>query len=110
MANKGLFASTLGRLQPAADVVNREYAPAYAYGSEHKLAQLAATGTLQDNFYSAAQVQLAELLETAQAVDPAFVAKDLVDDRFVRNAIQAVGGMGIFGLPEGFERTEEIGV
>ncbi|MDT9634536.1 MULTISPECIES: ABC transporter substrate-binding protein [Pseudomonas] len=43
-------------------------------------------------------------------LDPAFVAKDLVDDRFVRNAIEAVGGMGTFGLPEGFERTEEIGV
>jgi NitT/TauT family transport system substrate-binding protein len=42
-------------------------------------------------------------------LDPAFVAKDLVDDRFVRNAIEAVGGMKTFGLPEGFERHEEIG-
>ena len=43
-------------------------------------------------------------------LDPAFVAKDLVDDRFVRNAIEAVGGMQTFGLPDGYERHEEIGV
>jgi NitT/TauT family transport system substrate-binding protein len=43
-------------------------------------------------------------------LDPAFVAKDLVDDRFVRNAIESVGGMKTFGLPDGYERHEEIGV
>lgn len=43
-------------------------------------------------------------------LDPAFVAKDLVDDRFVRNAIEAAGGMKTFGLPDGYERHEEIGV
>lgn len=75
MANKGLFASTIGRLLPTADVLNREQSPAYAYGPEQKLAQLAATGTLQDNFYSAAEVQLADVLDAAKAVDPAFVAK-----------------------------------
>ena len=42
-------------------------------------------------------------------LDPAFVAKDLVDDRFVRNAIEAVGGLKTFGLPDGYERHEEIG-
>ena len=78
MANKGLFASAVARFLPAADTVNRELAPAYAYGPEHKLAQLAATGTLQDNFYSAAGSQLAEVLETAKAVDPLFVAKAAV--------------------------------
>jgi len=31
-----------------------------------------------------------------------------VDDRFVRNAIAAVGGMQTFGLPESFERSEEF--
>jgi len=78
MANKGLFASAVGRLLPKPDVLNREWAPAYAYGPEHKLAQLAATGTLQDNFYSAAQAQLAEVLETAKSVDAEFVAKTAV--------------------------------
>lgn len=78
MANKGLFASALARFLPAADTLNRELAPAYAYGPEHKLAQLAATGTLQDNFYSAAETQLAEVLEAARAVDPLFVARAAV--------------------------------
>jgi 60 kDa SS-A/Ro ribonucleoprotein len=79
MANKGLFASAVARLlAPPADTFNRELAPAYAYGPEHKLAQLAATGTLQDAFYTAAQTQLAEVLDAARAVDPLFVAKAAV--------------------------------
>jgi 60 kDa SS-A/Ro ribonucleoprotein len=78
MANKGLFASTVGRLLPAPNVLNREWAPAYEYGPEHKLAQLAATGTLQENFYSTAELQLAEVLEAARKVDPIFVAKAAV--------------------------------
>ncbi len=41
-------------------------------------------------------------------LDPAFVARDLVDDRFVRKSIDAVGGMKTFGLPDGFARTETI--
>ena len=75
MANKGLFASAVAKLLPRADTLNREFAPAYAYGPEHKLAQLAATGTLADNFYGAAETQLAEVLEAARACDPYFVAQ-----------------------------------
>lgn len=41
-------------------------------------------------------------------LDPAFVARDLVDDRFVRRSIAAIGGMKAFGLPEAFTRTESI--
>ena len=40
-------------------------------------------------------------------LDPAFVAKDLVDDRFVRKAIEEAGGPGVFGI-ESFTRTESI--
>lgn len=75
MANKGLFATAIARLLPRASAVNRECAPAYAYGPEAKLAQLAATGTLADTFYGAAEMQLADVLAAARAVDPAFVAK-----------------------------------
>lgn len=74
MANKSLFASAIARLRPAT-ALNRELAPAYAYGPEHKLAQLAATGTLANAFYSDAATQLTEVLAAAQAVDPQFVAK-----------------------------------
>ena len=42
------------------------------------------------------------------ALEPAQVAKDLVDDRFVRNALAGVGGLGAFGFPDSFERSEEI--
>jgi 60 kDa SS-A/Ro ribonucleoprotein len=75
MANKGLFASALAKFMPAADTINRELAPAYAYGPEQKLAQLAATGTFQDTFYADAKVQLADVLETAALCDPHFVAQ-----------------------------------
>lgn len=43
-------------------------------------------------------------------LDPAFVAQDLVDDRFVKKAIQDQGGMSVFGLPESFSRQEIITV
>lgn len=43
-------------------------------------------------------------------LDPKFVAKDLVDDRFVRKAIQLVGGPAKFGLPANLLRTETIAV
>lgn len=45
-----------------------------------------------------------------EALDPAFVARDLVDDRFVRKAILDVGGPGVFGLSADFKRKEIIAV
>lgn len=41
-------------------------------------------------------------------LDPAFVARDLVDDRFVKDAINRAGGMKVFDQPESFTRTEII--
>jgi 60 kDa SS-A/Ro ribonucleoprotein len=78
MANQSLFASLTAKVWPRADTVNQSGAPAYAYGPEAKLAQLAATGTLADGFYSGAQAQLADVLAAAQAVSPEFVAKAAV--------------------------------
>jgi NitT/TauT family transport system substrate-binding protein len=46
--------------------------------------------------------------EFLAGLDPAFVARDLVDDRFVKKAIAGLGGMGAFGLPESFSRQEHI--
>ena len=43
-------------------------------------------------------------------LDPAFVAHDLVDDRFVRSAIESVGGLRAFGVTDGWERAERIAV
>jgi len=61
--------------------------------------------------------QLVKLLKNTQvegdnkflaSLDPAFVAKDLVDDRFVKKSIAALGGLKAFGLPEKFTRSETI--
>lgn len=43
-----------------------------------------------------------------QKLDPAFVAGDLVDERFVRHAIEQQGGMSVFGLADSYTRTEVI--
>jgi len=61
--------------------------------------------------------QLVKLLKNTQVegdnkflatLDPAFVAHDLVDDRFVRKSIAALGGLKAFGLAEKFTRSETI--
>lgn len=75
MANKNLFASALSRFLPRADTVNQAGGSAYAYGPEAKLAQLAATDTLSDGFYSSAETQLADVVLAAKDVDPEWVAK-----------------------------------
>lgn len=81
MANKSLFASALSRFLPRADTVNQAGGPAYAYGPEAKLAQLAVTGTLADGFYSSAETQLADIVLAAKDVDPDWVAKCAVYSR-----------------------------
>ena len=78
MANKNLFSTALARFLPQTDAVNDAGGAAYAYGPEAKLAQLAATGTLSDGYYSGADAQLADVLAAAQAVSPDFVAKAAV--------------------------------
>jgi len=61
--------------------------------------------------------QLVKLLKATQVegdnkflanLDPAFVARDLVDDRFVKKSIAALGGLKAFGLPEKYTRSETI--
>ena len=81
MANRSLFASIVGKLLPRTDTVNREGAPAYAYGPRHALAQLAVTGALNQTFYAEAQDQLETVLRLAGEVEPAFVAKTAIWSR-----------------------------
>jgi NitT/TauT family transport system substrate-binding protein len=45
-----------------------------------------------------------------QNLDPKQVAKELVDDSFVKNALQQVGGLKAFGLKEDFSRLETISI
>lgn len=73
MANKSVFATTLGRLLPRTDAVNREGSAAFAHDARHTLAQLAMTGTLNDGFYAQAQEQLGDALEACEGVSPEFL-------------------------------------
>jgi 60 kDa SS-A/Ro ribonucleoprotein len=81
MANKSVFASTIGRLFPRTDAVNLHNAPAYAYGARHKLAQLTVTGTFNDGFYAQAQEQMGDVIETCEGVPPEFLAKAAIYGR-----------------------------
>ncbi|MHC5308417.1 ABC transporter substrate-binding protein [Bartonella sp. LJL80] len=45
-----------------------------------------------------------------ETLDPSFAARDLVDDRLVKNALQKVGGMPAFGMADSFVRQEQIAV
>ncbi|MBA4790285.1 MAG: ABC transporter substrate-binding protein [Rhizobiales bacterium] len=42
------------------------------------------------------------------SLDPAQAARELVDDRFVKTALAANGGLPAFGFPDSFTRTEII--
>lgn len=41
-------------------------------------------------------------------LDPAFAARDLVDDSFVKKALESIGGLKAFGLEGGYTRTEVL--
>lgn len=75
MANKSVFASFVGRLLPRTDTVNKAGAPAYAYDADHKLVQLALTGTFADRFYQSAGQELAAVRDAAENADPEFLAR-----------------------------------
>jgi len=75
MANKSLFASIRGKLLPKATATNREHAPAYELTAQHKLAQLAVTGTLSRTFYVDAREQLDDVMALVAEVEPRFIAQ-----------------------------------
>jgi len=78
MANLQLFQTRRGALQPSANALNEAGGVAYALSPQHQLAQLAATGCLNNTFYAQAQDQLDAVLALAREVDPVFVAKTAV--------------------------------
>jgi 60 kDa SS-A/Ro ribonucleoprotein len=78
MVNTRLFQTRHGALLPDATARNHEQAPAYALSARHQLAQLAATGCLNQTFYASAESQLDTVRALAQTVDAAFVAKTAV--------------------------------
>ncbi len=78
MVNTQLFKSLKGKLLPQPNARNHEGAPAYALTAKHQLAQLAATGCLNQTFYANAQSQLDAVKALAAQVDADFVAKTAV--------------------------------
>jgi 60 kDa SS-A/Ro ribonucleoprotein len=78
MANLQLFQTLRGALQPQAAARNEAGGAAYALSPKHQLAQLAATGCLNNTFYAQAQDQLDAVLALAREVDQVFVAKTAV--------------------------------
>jgi 60 kDa SS-A/Ro ribonucleoprotein len=81
MANKSVFASLAGRLLPRATATNTHGAKAYDYDAEHRLAQLAMTGTVGGGFYQDAEAEVTALIAAAEAVEPLFLAKAAVHVR-----------------------------
>ncbi len=68
MANKTLFSSVKSRL-PRANATNEAGGRAYKLAPKHALAQIAATGTFGNAFYSKAETQLLEMLKLIDQVD-----------------------------------------
>jgi len=81
MALKNLFRSMRGAFLPAADLPNREGAPAFLLTPKHKLAQLVSTSCIGGTFYASAEDHLTELLALAAEVDPTFVGKAAIHAR-----------------------------
>ncbi len=77
MSNSNLFASRKQQLKRT-DTTNHAGGKAYTLSDKQKLAQLAATGTLNTTFYTTAGEQLDELLDVAISVEPEFVAKTAI--------------------------------
>ncbi|MHC8361674.1 RNA-binding protein [Pseudomonas sp. LS2P72] len=74
MANIKLFNTQQAAL-PGCDSLNAAQAPAYAYTAKHQLAQLAATGCLNQTFYASAESQLDNVLQLVTELDSHYVAK-----------------------------------
>ena len=68
MANKSLFASLKSR-QPRANARNEAGGRAYQLEPKHALAQIAATGTFGNAYYSSAETQLQEILTLIDPID-----------------------------------------
>ncbi len=75
MANKTLFNSLRGLLAPKADTTNHAGGRAYSLDAKHALAQLAATGCLNQTFYASPVDHLDEVLNLCENLQPEFIAR-----------------------------------
>ena len=77
MANTTLFQSIKNRLTKT-DTYNEAGGIAYTLTPKQQLAQLAATGCLNNTYYADAQSQLDQVLKLAESLDAEFIAKTAV--------------------------------
>lgn len=77
MANTTLFQSIKNRLTKT-DTHNEAGGIAYTLTPKQQLAQLAATGCLNNTYYADAQSQLDQVLKLAESLDAEFIAKTAV--------------------------------
>ena len=77
MANTTLFQSIKNRLIKT-DTYNEAGGIAYTLTPKQQLAQLAATGCLNNTYYADAQSQLDQVLKLAESLDAEFIAKTAV--------------------------------
>lgn len=77
--NKKVFAN--GKVVPVADTVNEAGGKAYSFTNEQALAQFAATGCMNQTFYSSEEDQFEKVMKLVEGVDPLFVAKTAVYSR-----------------------------
>ena len=77
MANTTLFQSIKNRFTKT-DTYNEAGGIAYTLTSKQQLAQLAATGCLNNTYYADAQSQLDQVLKLAESLDAEFIAKTAV--------------------------------
>ena len=77
MANTNLFQSIKNRFTKT-DTHNEAGGIAYTLTPKQQLAQLAATGCLNNTFYADAQSQLDQVLKLAESLDAEFIAKTAV--------------------------------
>jgi len=76
MANKSLFSTTVrGAQAPKTETRNAAGGIAYKDSAKATLAQIAATGTLSDTYYTKADAQLTAVKENLKKVDEQFIGK-----------------------------------
>ena len=80
MANTTLFQSIKNRLIKT-DTYNEAGGIAYTLTHKQQLAQLAATGCLNNTYYADAQSQLDQVLKLVENLDAEFIAKTAVYSR-----------------------------
>jgi len=111
MANKSLFKGRKGRKVAPANTTNKAGGAAYKLPSDAALAQMAATCTFAQTYYTSAEEQLDVMLKLAKQVNPEFVAKTAIFARergFMKDAPALLTAVLAAGGDEGLRLFKKI--